>query len=251
MTYTKDNIVFQPIPNNPRFIDLTKHVFERLTVLGYAGKMYGNCASWWCQCICGIIKPIQGRHLRSGKIVSCGCRRKELTLISVTKHGESRRTGQSVEATIFRAAKRRCSTPSVSEYHNYGGRGIEFRFTSIPEFLNELGRRPSPEHSLERIDNDGHYEVGNVRWATRKEQSRNKRNTVRFTCNEITLTAMEWGEVTGISAQNIRSRKRRGWCDTCAVSLPVNSACSHKLINQHSRTFALCPPHLNIEDASL
>jgi hypothetical protein len=70
-------------------------------------------------------------------------------------------------------AKRRCK--NGKDFANYGGRGIEFRFTGFEQFYAELGPRPSPEHSLDRIDNDGHYEPGNVRWATQSQQQKNKR----------------------------------------------------------------------------
>lgn len=80
-------------------------------------------------------------------------------------------------------AKTRCLNPKGKCYANYGGRGIEYRFTSYAAFLAELGPRPSKKHSIDRIRNDGHYEVGNVRWATKQEQGFNKRSiphTSRF-----------------------------------------------------------------------
>jgi hypothetical protein len=72
-------------------------------------------------------------------------------------------------------AKYRCTNPKDKYWKDYGGRGIEFRFTSFEEFFAELGTRPTPAHSLDRIDNNGHYEPGNVRWATKAEQNANRR----------------------------------------------------------------------------
>jgi hypothetical protein len=89
--------------------------------------------------------------------------------------------GQQAEVVAFRAAKDRCTNPRHPSYKNYGGRGIEFRFKSFRDFWNELGPRPKGMHgksaaySLDRINNDGHYEPGNVRWATRVEQRNNTR----------------------------------------------------------------------------
>lgn len=78
------------------------------------------------------------------------------------------------ERRAFNSARTRCNNPNTAVYSYYGGRGIEFRFTSFDEFFKELGNRPSDSHSLDRIDNDGHYEKGNVRWATKKEQIGNR-----------------------------------------------------------------------------
>lgn len=93
----------------------------------------------------------------------------------IRKHGEQRFGITTPEYSAYQNAKARCCTPSSSSYMNYGARGIEFRFLSFPEFLGVLGRRPTRVHTLDRINNDGHYEKGNVRWSTRVEQSRNRR----------------------------------------------------------------------------
>jgi len=74
----------------------------------------------------------------------------------------------------YHGAKQRCNNPNAPRYEDYGGRGIEFRFKSIVELFNYLGDRPEGL-TLDRIDNDGHYEIGNVRWATYSEQNRNQR----------------------------------------------------------------------------
>lgn len=81
----------------------------------------------------------------------------------------------SPEYRTFHAAKKRCTNPKDSRWPDYGGRGIEFRFTSFEQFFEMLGPKPSPKHSINRIDNDGHYEPGNVEWAADDVQRRNKR----------------------------------------------------------------------------
>lgn len=81
------------------------------------------------------------------------------------------------ERSAYRSAKVRCEDQTHKAYKWYGGRGIEFRFTSFGQFFAELGPRP-PRLTLDRKDNDGHYEPGNVRWATRSEQEKNKRRKV-------------------------------------------------------------------------
>lgn len=79
------------------------------------------------------------------------------------------------EHQAFCNARYRCLNPQNAGFKDYGGRGIEFRFESFDQFFAEIGSRPSPLHSLDRKNNDGHYESGNVRWATRQQQNRNRR----------------------------------------------------------------------------
>jgi hypothetical protein len=86
-------------------------------------------------------------------------------------HGASR----TPEYGAYRAAKYRCERPENKTFDDYGGRGIQFNFLCFEQFFAELGPKPSPEHSLDRINNDGHYEPGNVRWATKDEQLLNRR----------------------------------------------------------------------------
>jgi hypothetical protein len=78
------------------------------------------------------------------------------------------------EFRAFHDAKHRCLNPRDPFWKNYGGRGIKFLFESFEQFIAGLGPRPSPQHSLDRINNDGHYEPGNVHWATKSEQRRNQ-----------------------------------------------------------------------------
>jgi len=91
------------------------------------------------------------------------------------KHGHTRIGQITPEYTAYTQARQRCTNPRHLSWPRYGARGIEFRFSSFEEFLADVGPRPTSEHSLDRIDNDGHYEPGNVRWATREEQARNTR----------------------------------------------------------------------------
>jgi hypothetical protein len=94
-------------------------------------------------------------------------------------HGMSKTT----EYRIYEDAKRRCRNPQRRDYHLYGGRGIEFRFASFEDFYSKLGERPSKNHSLDRIENSGHYETGNVKWSTAKQQAANRRNkSLQVTC---------------------------------------------------------------------
>jgi len=96
---------------------------------------------------------------------------------------------------------------------SYGGRGITVcaRWDSYENFRADVGPRPSPAHTLDRIDNDRGYEPGNVRWATPVEQARNRRGNVRLTLNGITRTVVEWAAMLALGKSTIRYRLKRGW----------------------------------------
>lgn len=92
---------------------------------------------------------------------------------------------ESSEYATYHSARNRCVNPNDGRYADYGGRGIKFLFTSFEEFYEHIGPRPE-DRSLDRIDNDGHYEIGNVKWSTSEEQAANrrKRKPNRFCSDE-------------------------------------------------------------------
>jgi hypothetical protein len=151
------------------------------------------------------------------------------------KHGhaasKAHRRPASAEYVAYMHAKRRCTNPRDPAYSRYGGRGIGFRFKSFESFLNELGPKPSSEYSLDRYpDNDGHYEPGNVRWATRSQQQLNTRVNRRIELNGVTLTDTEWSRSLGLAPNAVRERLRMGWCEPCAVTprLGRGYGCPHR-----------------------
>jgi len=120
--------------------------------------------------------------------------------------------------------RRRCNEPTVKNYHLYGGRGIRVCpewDTSFVSFLRHVGPRPTPEHSIHRIENDGHYEPGNVKWATREEQGRNRQTNLALTLDGRTLCLVEWSEATGISTDTIKKRLMAGWSVRKALTTRV------------------------------
>ncbi len=106
----------------------------------------------------------------------------------------------------------RCNQPSAHNYRHYGGRGIRIceRWDSFPNFLADMGPRPSPNHTLERDNVHGAYEPGNCRWATKLEQARNVRRNHLLTVNGVTRCLSDWAAVTGIGAPTIRYRLKHG-----------------------------------------
>jgi hypothetical protein len=168
------NIQFATKPTNKLFHDLDGNIYIYLTVLGYAGRKGAN-HYWWCRCKCGTVRKFNWQSLMRGCSTSCGCRNIEVLVARNISHGESRGGRSTIEYAAYRNAKARCTWKNSPDYKNYGERGIKFLFTSFQQFLDELGRKPEPCLTLERKNNHGNYEPGNVEWATRLKQRHNQR----------------------------------------------------------------------------
>lgn len=129
----------------------------------------------------------------------------------------------SPERRAYAKAKHRCTNPEAQGYHHYGGRGIEFRFESFREFVDHLGPRPTRGYSLDRIDNSGHYEPGNVRWASIRQQVNNKRNNRRLQHDGFDLTIAQWSRKTGIPTKTLSERIDAGWTIEESLTRPVEA----------------------------
>lgn len=171
----------------PAFIDLTGRKFGRLLVqsINPVIRQEPNgrrVRSWNCLCECGADLSVLGGNLRTGNTISCGCFRKEVTSSTYLKHGNSAGgPNPTPEYEVWKGMLARCSNPSHKSFHRYGGRGIRVCdewASSFDAFLAYMGCRPSPELTVERIENDGNYEPGNVKWATRKEQRANTGSSI-------------------------------------------------------------------------
>lgn len=168
-----------PLPSHSRFVDLTGQKFGRLTVVAYAGK-HGAYPKWRCVCVCGGTKTTRSGHLKSGRASSCGCYNAELQRKSFQTHGGATfdKSKRHPLYSIWCGMKKRCYSPRCQAYPYYGGRGItvcdEWR-TDFKRFADDMGSRPSAEHSIERRENDGPYAPWNCRWATKSDQMKNRR----------------------------------------------------------------------------
>jgi hypothetical protein len=202
-------------------IDLSNRTFGRLRVMEPAGKNRHGAYLWKCSCECGTEKVLTTSNLVHGNIISCGCKQAENRF----KHGHAKR-GQtrSPEYSSWSKMLNRCSDPNHRMWKRYGGRGITVceRWNSFKLFLEDMGPMPAPKFTIERINNDGNYEPGNCRWATRKEQGNNRYTNRLLTHDGKTLTIMQWAEVTGIRFGVIWDGLDRGWPVAEALTAPVD-----------------------------
>lgn len=196
-----------------------------------AGTVFGSWTAirsahgqrWTCACSCGTTRDVFVHALLSGRSSSCGCKK--------TVHGRTQGTKVSAEYNTWTAIKQRCHNPDSPSFAYYGARGIvvceEWR-GSFDSFRNHVGARPGAEYSLDRIDNARGYEPGNVRWATKSEQARNRRGRHMLTIDGRTMGIVEWCEVSGVPFGVVRQRYvRMGWSAHDAVFTPVGRKSQH------------------------
>ena len=198
-------------------------VIEQVTDRSKAEHIKSGGALWSCRCDCGNIVIVTGRDLRArNSTINCGCRSKVANGRSGTRL-----------YTIYQGMMRRCFDPKDPAYGDYGGRGIyvcDEWLTSVGSIKKDGLERfcvwaesngYSDELTLERINNDLGYSPDNCRWATRKDQARNRRSNHHITLNGVTKTAAEWSEVSGVPGGVIAARHRMGWSEEEAITTQV------------------------------
>jgi hypothetical protein len=194
--------------------------FGRLVVLSLSLEAGKRHKKWACVCDCGTHKSVRGSHLKSGASQSCGCLSVEISTQRLTTHNLS----YSPTHVSWASMKQRCSSSKGMGWKNYASKGITVcdRWMSFENFLSDMGVRPSKAHSIDRIDGAKGYNKDNCRWATAKEQSRNRNIIVLLTHQGKTQRMVEWAEQIGISAVTIRARiQRYGWSVERALTEPL------------------------------
>lgn len=214
-SFSIDNLEFAAVSSRMR--DLSGCRFGRLTVLGFKGRD-GRQWWWWCLCDCGNVCEVTGDPMRRGRTKSCGCYARERGKVQLTTHG---RYG-TPEYRSWQSMLTRCLNTRQKTFQRYGARGIKVcdRWLKFENFFADMGERPSLDHSLNRIDNNGNYEPNNCEWATREVQANNKRTNPLITINGVTKTIPEWCGGRGPKYARVRSRIfRLGWTPEEALEL--------------------------------
>ncbi len=198
-------------------LNLAGQRFGRLTAVAYLGQ-----SKWSCKCDCGAETRTLANNLIRNKAQSCGCLKRETAAAMMRTHGMRNAPEYRVWSTMIE----RCHNPNNGKYKSYGARGIrvcERWRTDFAAFIADMGQRPTPQHSLDRRDNDGNYEPGNVHWATREQQANNTRANVVLSWRGEHLTMAQWSRRIGISQYAIRQRLERGWAVEDALTISSRS----------------------------
>jgi hypothetical protein len=200
------------MPKKRKFLE-PGDTFGSWTVLRFS-HLSGTADIYDCRCVCGNERKVRKTHMTGGRSTRCmSC-----------NHADNRTHGmsKSPEYIIWRAMLARCHRKSAANYPLYGGRGIRVCSAwrgrgGFDAFVSHIGPRPSPAHSIDRIDNSGNYEPGNVRWTTPREQAQNRRSTRYLTIGGACHCVAEWSRRSGTNNQTIHERLKRGWADREAV----------------------------------
>lgn len=215
-----------PAPHQPggrrgkKKIHVAGTVYGSWTLVREGEPTPRSATRWWCRCECGHEQLVQVANLIIG--ASKRCR------LCARKHAKRRPVAAfNLARSPYKAMLKRCRNPNDESYPIYGGRGItvcERWQESFANSLQDMGERPSRNHSIEREDTNGNYEPGNCRWATALEQARNRRYHHMLTCGGETKCVAEWADISGVLPNTIMSRLKRGYTPTRAVFGDLNTS---------------------------
>lgn len=217
---TQNPIALQHEKRNRHSSDISGKRFGRLVVICDSGNRYRNGIIWFCQCDCGKTKNVRGQSLKQGRTKSCGCSTVDFRNTHMITHGKSKYP----EYKVWKSMMDRCQNKRHKQYPSYGGRGIyvcDRWKESIEDFLEDMGRRPSKDHSIDRIDNDGPYTKENCRWATRSQQQCNRRGNRWIQFNGKNMTLSQWSKTLQISTQLLRLRIKKWGTEKALTTVGV------------------------------
>lgn len=196
-------------------------VFGMLTVIAYAGRRNfpsERQSQWLCRCKCGKYTVVTTSNLKYRNSPSCRHH------AHYVRHGHAVAGKASPEYDAYQHMKSRCYNPRISSYPHYGGRGIcvcARWLESFENFIADMGPKPDPSYSLDRIDNNGNYQPGNCRWTSRIEQAQNRRRSNLLTFDGETLPMTVWARKIGIEHSSLRERLAKGMSVAEALTTPV------------------------------
>jgi len=205
-----------------KYHDLSNQRFGRLIALfpgSHPASVRARDKYWVCICDCGNRTFVAAKSLKNGHTSSCGCLQKERAAQackqSHTSHGHTRGNKTTKEYRAWTGVITRCENHNIPSFSYYGGRGIVVHppwRESFESFLADVGPAPSSSHSLDRVDVEGGYVPGNVRWATQQEQSRNRRDRKQITYKGKTQFLSDWSKDLSIHLGTLHSRLYKyGW----------------------------------------
>lgn len=192
--------------------------FGRLTVFSISPHKPGTRVKWMCRCDCGRDVTVAAHSLKSGLTASCGCLQKDRTSAVNTTHGA---TG-SMEYSVWCNMRQRCRNQNNPRFKDYGGRKLTVckRWENFQLFLEDMGRCPSPNHTIERIKNSTGYSLKNCKWIPRANQADNRRNNINIVVKGVRHSLGYWCRHLGLNYWMVRSRIKNGWDGRVALFTP-------------------------------
>ena len=211
-------------------LELIGKVFGRLTIISKAGQLTTNAIRWNATCSCGSTTIVTSNKLSMGHTKSCGCLNSDKRLKNLTYRGGGKPThgysgNDTPEYHTWKSMRGRCNRVTDKSYENYGGRGIGIcdEWNDFQRFFSDMGPKPTPHHSIDRINNNKGYSKDNCRWATSIMQMNNTRRSRLVNYNGKVFTTAEVAKMTGVRSCTIRYRMDKGLSIDEAVSLPLHS----------------------------
>lgn len=215
----------------PKFINLVGKRFGRLIVIEKAENNRWGQIQWLCLCDCGQEAVVRGCYLVSNHTKSCGCLQKEARVQSSVKHGHYKNRKQSKTYKAWSGIIQRCNNPRNGRYHRYGKRGITVckRWVEFKNFLEDMGKKPTDKHSIDRVNNNGNYCKSNCKWSLPKEQARNRKTNRMITYKGKTQCLVAWAEEIGIHHQTLLNRiVKLNWPIEKALTTPIRQRSKKK-----------------------